>query len=205
MKPYIVKSLNEPVTNTVIKENKPVIVRKVISDETSSKVRYALENVVANGTGRNAFIENYRVGGKTGTAQKVKNGTYMVGNYIVSFIGFLPIDDPEVIVYIAIDHPQGIVQYGGSVSAPIAREVLMDSIYALKIKPKSGLIKKYNWNDKKGYLLEDVVGLDVNDAIKKLKHFKVEYSGNGNKVVYMSPKSGTRLLEGSTIKLMIGE
>ncbi len=205
MKPYIVKSLNEPVTNTVIKENKPVIVRKVISDETSSKVRYALENVVANGTGRNAYIENYRVGGKTGTAQKVKNGTYMVGNYIVSFIGFLPSDDPEVIVYIAIDHPQGIVQYGGSVSAPIAREVLMDSISALKIKPKSGLIKKYNWNDKKGYLLEDVVGLDVNDAIKKLKHFKVEYSGNGNKVVYMSPKSGTRLLEGSTIKLMIGE
>ena len=84
MKPYIVKSLNEPVTNTVIVENKPTIVRKVISEETSSKVRFALESVVANGTGRNAYIENYRVGGKTGTAQKVKNGVYMVGNYIVS-------------------------------------------------------------------------------------------------------------------------
>src|SRR5690606_24227872 len=89
-KPYIVKSLNEPETNSVIKENKKQFVRKVISDETSQKVRYALESVVSNGTGRPAYIDGYRVGGKTGTAQKVKDGRYMVGNYIVSFIGFLP-------------------------------------------------------------------------------------------------------------------
>lgn len=205
MKPYIVKSLNEPVTNTVILENKPTIVRKVISEETSEKVRFALESVVANGTGRNAYIENYRVGGKTGTAQKVKNGVYMVGNYIVSFIGFLPADDPEVVVYIAIDYPKGITQYGGTVSAPIAREVLLDSISALNIKPsKGGFDKKYNWNDKKSYIVNDVVGMSVNEAIKELKHFKVEYSGNGTKVIYQSPTKGTKLTEGSTIKLMVG-
>lgn len=205
MKPYIVKSLNEPVTNTVILENKPTIVRKVISEETSEKVRFALESVVANGTGRNAYIENYRVGGKTGTAQKVKNGVYMVGNYIVSFIGFLPADDPEVVVYIAIDYPKGITQYGGTVSAPIAREVLLDSISALNIKPsKGGFDKKYNWNDKKSYIVNDVVGMSVNEAIKELKHFKVEYSGSGTKVIYQSPTKGTKLTEGSTIKLMVG-
>lgn len=205
MKPYIVKSLNEPVTNTVILENKPTIVRKVISEETSEKVRFALESVVANGTGRNAYIENYRVGGKTGTAQKVKNGVYMVGNYIVSFIGFLPADDPEVVVYIAIDYPKGITQYGGTVSAPIAREVLLDSISALNIKPsKGGFDKKYNWNDKKSYIVNNVVGMSVNEAIKELKHFKVEYSGNGTKVIYQSPTKGTKLTEGSTIKLMVG-
>jgi len=205
MKPYIVKSLNEPVTNTVILENKPTIVRKVISEETSEKVRFALESVVANGTGRNAYIENYRVGGKTGTAQKVKNGVYMVGNYIVSFIGFLPADDPEVVVYIAIDYPKGITQYGGTVSAPIAREVLLDSISALNIKPsKGGFDKKYNWNDKKSYIVNDVVGMRVNEAIKELKHFKVEYSGSGTKVIYQSPTKGTKLTEGSTIKLMVG-
>ena len=88
----------------MVLENKPTVVRKVISDETSFKVRYALESVVTNGTGRPAFIDGYRVGGKTGTAQKVKDGRYMVGNYIVSFIGFLPADDPEVVVYIAIDN-----------------------------------------------------------------------------------------------------
>ena len=98
-------------------ENNPSVVRKVISEETSEKVRYALESVVANGTGRPAYIDGYRVGGKTGTAQKVKDGKYMIGNYIVSFIGFLPADDPEIIVYIAIDNAKGVTQYGGTVHA----------------------------------------------------------------------------------------
>ena len=205
MKPYIVKSLNEPETNTVILENKPTIIRKVISEETSEKVRYALENVVANGTGRNAYIDNYRVGGKTGTAQKVENGVYMVGNYIVSFIGFLPADDPEVVLYIAVDNPKGITQYGGTVSAPIAKAVLEDAISALDIKPTiEGLSKKYNWNDKKSFIVNDVVGMDVNDAIKLLKNFKVEYSGTGNKVIYQSPAAGLKIEEGSVIKLLVG-
>ena len=116
-KPYIVKSLNEPETNMVVLENTSQVVRKVLSEETSAKVRYALESVVANGTGRPAYIDGYRVGGKTGTAQKVKDGKYMVGNYIVSFIGFLPADDPEIIVYIAIDNAKGVTQYGGTVHA----------------------------------------------------------------------------------------
>lgn len=116
-KPYIVKSLNEPETNSVVLENKPSVVRQVISPESSDIVKYALESVVQNGTGRNAYIEGYRVGGKTGTAQKVKDGRYMVGNYITSFIGFLPADDPEVIVYIAVDNAKGVTQYGGTVRA----------------------------------------------------------------------------------------
>ena len=116
-KPYIVKRLIEPETNEIIQENKPTEVRKVISETTSEKVRYALESVVALGSGRNAYIENYRVGGKTGTAQKVNNGVYMVGNYITSFIGFLPADDPQIIVYVAIDNPKGITAYGGTVHA----------------------------------------------------------------------------------------
>ena len=99
----------------ILKENKPEVVRKVISKEASSEVRRALESVVTNGSGRNAYIEGYRVGGKTGTAQKVENGVYMSGNYIVSFIGFLPADNPEVVVYVAIDNPKGITQYGGTV------------------------------------------------------------------------------------------
>jgi len=206
MKPYIVKSLNEPETNSVILENKPTIIRKVISEETSEKVRYALENVVANGTGRNAYIDNYRVGGKTGTAQKVKNGVYMVGNYIVSFIGFLPADDPEIIIYIAVDNPKGITQYGGTVSAPIAKSVLESAISALDIKPSlDGLEKKYNWNDKKSFKVNDVVGMEVNDAIKSLKNFKVEYSGTGKIVIYQSPAAGTKVEEGSTIKLLVSD
>ena len=107
-KPYIVKSISEPETNNVIVLNKKQVVREnIVTEETSKLVRFALESVVQNGTGKNAYIENYRVGGKTGTAQKVKDGKYMVGNYIVSFIGFLPADNPQIIVYVAIDNAKG--------------------------------------------------------------------------------------------------
>lgn len=205
-KPYIVKSLNEPETNTVIQQNDKQIVRKVISEETSEKVRYALESVVTNGTGRPAYIDGYRVGGKTGTAQKVQNGRYMVGNYIVSFIGFLPADDPQVVVYIALDNAKGVVQYGGTVAAPIAKTVLTDAITALGIEKREGSTeKKYNYNDKKYIDVADVVGMEKNEAIKNLKSFKVEYTGTGNKVIYQSPSAGERILEGETVRLLLEE
>lgn len=205
-KPYIVKSLNEPETNAVIQENDKQIVRKVISEETSEKVRYALESVVTNGTGRPAYIDGYRVGGKTGTAQKVQNGKYMIGNYIVSFIGFLPADDPQVIVYIALDNAKGVTQYGGTVAAPIAKTILTDAITALDIDKREGSTeKKYNYNDKKYIDVADVVGMDKNEAIKNLKSFKVEYTGTGNKVIYQSPSAGERILEGETVRLLLEE
>ena len=205
LKPYIVKSINEPETNSVILENKKTIVRKVISESTSEKVRFALESVVTNGTGRNAFIDGYRVGGKTGTAQKVENGRYMIGNYIVSFIGFLPANDPEIIVYIAIDHPRGITQYGGTVAAPIARSILLDAIDILNIKkPEGASEKNYNYLDRKYATVPDVVNMDLNEAMKNLKSFKVEYSGSGEKVVYQSPSKNERIYEGETVKLLLG-
>lgn len=205
-KPYIVKSLNEPETNAVIKENQKQVVRKVISEETSEKVRYALESVVTNGTGRPAFIDGYRVGGKTGTAQKVKDGRYMVGNYIVSFIGFLPADDPQVIVYVAIDNAKGVTQYGGTVAAPIAKAVLNDAISELNIeKRENASEKKYNYLDRKYATIPNVVGLSPNEAVKVLKSFKVEFSGTGNKVSYQSPSANERIYEGETVRLLLSD
>ncbi len=202
--PYIVKSINEPETNAVIKETKVTPKRKVISEQTSEKVRYALESVVTNGTGRPAFIDGYRVGGKTGTAQKVKDGRYMVGNYIVSFIGFLPANDPEIVVYIAIDNAKGVVQYGGTVAAPIARTVLLDAISILNIeKPEGASEKKYNYNDKKYKTVPNVVGMDIKEAMQNLKEFKVEYTGSGETVTYQSPTEGSRILEGETVRLFM--
>ena len=205
-KPYIVKSLNEPETNSVIVNNESSIVRKVISDETSSKVRYALESVVANGSGRNAYIAKYRVGGKTGTAQKVQDGRYMVGNYITSFIGFLPADDPELVVYIAIDNAKGITQYGGTVAAPVAKAVMQSAIDILDIEEREdGMIKEYNYPDKKYVTVSNVVGMSTKEAVSNLKSFKVEFSGSGSKVIYQSPKEGSLIYEGETIRLMLGD
>ena len=205
-KPYIVKSLNEPETNNVVKQNKKQTVRKVIDNKTSKKVKYALESVVTNGTGRNAFIDGYRVGGKTGTAQKVQNGMYMVGNYIVSFIGFLPANDPEVIVYVAIDNAKGITQYGGTISAPIARTILKDSIDILNIKkPKGASEKNYNFNEKKYVTVPNVINMNLDDAMKNLKDFKVEYTGTGKKATYQSPSPKERIYEGETIRLLLDD
>lgn len=187
-------------------KNEPTVVRKVISSDTSKKVRYALESVVAKGTGHNAYIAGYRVGGKTGTAQKVENGRYMTGNYITSFIGFMPADDPKVIVYIAVDNAKGVTQYGGTVAAPIAKNVLTSCIDILNIKkPKEGIEKEYNYLDKVYYKVPSVIGLDINEAVKTLDKFKVEHTGSGTKVIYQSPKSGAELYEGDIVKLLLGE
>lgn len=203
-KPYIVKSLNEPETNSVIKENKPTIVRKVISDDTSSKVRYALESVVANGTGRPAYIDGYRVGGKTGTAQKALNGKYLVGNYIVSFVGFMPADDPKVIIYIALDNAKGVTQYGGTIAAPIAKKILTDCIGILNIEKRNDFMEKeYTYLDKKYIEIPNVIDLSKKEATKLLKNFKIEYSGIGENVYYQSPSSGNRILEGETVRLLL--
>lgn len=205
-KPYIVKSLNEPETNSVILENTPTVVRKVISDDTSKKVRYALESVVARGTGHNAYIGGYRVGGKTGTAQKVKDGIYMSGNYITSFIGFLPADNPEIIIYIAVDNAKGITQYGGTVAAPIAKNFLLSAIDILDIEERNDEIEReYLWTDKQYAEVPNVVGMNVKDAVKELKKFKVEYSGSGNIVTYQSPSAGEKVYEGETIRLLLSE
>ena len=203
--PFLVKEMLEPETNSVIYTKEPVKRRKVISEETSKLVRYALESVVANGSGRSAYIENYRVGGKTGTAQKVQNGVYMDGNYILSFIGFMPADDPEIVVYVAIDHPQGVTQYGGVVAAPIAKSVLETAISVLDIEPSSeGMEKEYNWLDTKYVKLPEVTGLTVEEAKKTLKGFSIEYSGEGENIVYQSPNANTYIKEGGTVKLMLG-
>lgn len=203
-KPYVVKRIVEPTTNEIIKEYKPTIVRKVISNETSQTVRSALETVVAYGTGRNAYIEGYRVGGKTGTAQKVRNGVYLKGNYILSFIGFLPADNPQAVVYVAIDNPKGITQYGGTVSAPVAKNIMIDVIDALDIKKSEyNLEKERFWYDTKYTTIPNILNLELSEAKKQLKNLTVIYSGNGSIIKSISPEPGTIVKENSTVKILL--
>ena len=203
-KPYVVKYITEPVSNDIMYENSPTLVRRVISEDSSSLVRTVLESVVSTGTGKNAYIENYRVGGKTGTAQKVKDGKYMVGNYIVSFIGFLPADKPEYVVYVAIDYPKGVTQYGGTVSAPIASNIMKNIISIKDIKPSKDVTPRtYTWLDVKYKQVPNVVGLSKKEVTKILKGFEVLYSGTGDTVMYQEPKEGTYIKENGTIRIML--
>lgn len=205
-KPYIVKRVAYHENGQIIKEVKPTIVRdNIVTKDTSEKVRMTLESVVSLGTGRNAYIDGYRVGGKTGTAQKVNNGIYMQGNYIVSFIGFLPANDPKIVVYLAIDNPKEVTQYGGTVSAPIVKNIMEDAITSLNIeKQDGGTEKRYQWYDKKYYTVPNVVGKSKKEATSMLKSFSVEYSGSGDVVVNQSPDSDSRIAEGEKVRLYLG-
>ena len=179
------------------------MVRRVISNETSMQIRYVLESVVAKGTGHNAYIPGYRVGGKTGTAQKVSNGAYLTGNYITSFIGFMPADDPQVVIYIAVDNAKGVTQYGGTIAAPIAKNVLMDTIDILNIEARDNEIEKeYVYLDKTYSIVPNVLNMEYREALNTLKDFNVSKIGEG-KVKYQSPKEGTRIETGTTVRLFL--
>ena len=203
-KPFIVKNLIDSDSNIIINSKDKEIKRKVISEETSKLVRFALESVVANGTGRNAYIENYRVGGKTGTAQKVENGHYSSSSYILSFIGFLPADNPKAVVYVAIDNAHNVSQYGGTASAPVAKNVMKAIVDVLDIEPSiDGMPKEYNYLDQKYVMVPNVVGMSLDEAKQVLKSFNITYSGSGEKVFYQSPKEGMYIKEKGTVILML--
>ncbi|WP_078380987.1 stage V sporulation protein D [Sutcliffiella halmapala] len=200
--PYIAKEFTDPVTGNVVSRNTPVEKRRVISEETSSQVRYALESVVAQGTGRNAFVDGYRVGGKTGTAQKVNNGRYLENNHIVSFIGFAPADDPQIVVYLAVDNPKGTVQFGGVVAAPIVGNIMEESLSVLGVEKRKGQIeKKLQWPDVPLVEVPDLKGMSKKELLQQLVTLKLDVSGEGDTVVQQAPQPGTKVEEGSTIRV----
>lgn len=128
VEPYIgSKYINEDGNKKEI--NNKRIIRQVISEKTSQKVTDILEGVVEEGTGENAKIEGYRVAGKTGTAQKPSpEGGYLDNEYISSFIGFAPAEDPEILVYVAVDIPREGLPWGGEVAAPVFKEIAKEAL-----------------------------------------------------------------------------
>ncbi len=203
--PYVVKGILEPETNTIIQENKPTLIRNTISEETSNKMRRALESVVALGGGKAAYIDGYRVGGKTGTAQKVENGRYLVGNYIMSFMSVVPANDPQAVLYIALDNPKNTALLSSYTTTPIARRVLLDIIDALDIPKQEGqIVKEYTWEDKIYYEVPNVEGMTIKEAKKLLTNWKIEYAGSGDKIITQSPKAGERLAADETVVLLLG-
>jgi stage V sporulation protein D (sporulation-specific penicillin-binding protein) len=204
--PYVAKELIDPNTGEVVMRNTPVAKRRVISEETSEQIRYALESVVAQGTGKNAFVESYRVGGKTGTAQKAQNGKYLENNHIVSFIGFAPADDPQIVVYVAVDNPKGTVQFGGVVAAPIVGNIIRDTLPVLGVEPRKDQIEKERtYLDTPMVEVPDLVGLTRKEIVQKFFNLKLDVTGTGTTVVKQAPEPGVKVKEGSTIRIYLGE
>lgn len=202
--PYILKSISEKETGNIIKKNSKKFIRQTISKETSNTMRRALENVVAKGGGKAAYIDGYRIGGKTGTAQKVENGVYLVNNYIMSFMAVVPSNNPEAVLYLAIDNPKHTAMLSSYTTTPIARRILLDIIEALDIKKQDSQIEKEKeWSDKTIYEVPNVVGMTKKEAKKALENFTVEYAGTGDKVVSQSPETGTRVEEKTVVRLLL--
>ena len=159
--PYVVSSVTAADGSTVIEAHEPTPIRRVISEETSAKVRQILQSVVDNGSGSNAKMAGYKVGGKTGTAQKYEeDGTASRTRLIASFIGFLPTDDPELLCLITVDEPQLPVVYGSTVAAPFVKKVFTDLVQYYELLPDAQ-------NDTKK--MPNVVGMTGKEAQEALQ------------------------------------
>ena len=204
-KPYIMKSILDSKTGNIYQENEKTLVRKTISESTTKTMRIALESVVARGGGKVTYIDGYRVGGKTGTAQKVENGRYLENNYIMSFMAVLPSNDPKVVLYLAIDNPKKTALLSSYTTTPFVRKILLDMINILDIKKQPDqALKDYEWMDKKYYEVPNVVGMTRKEAKKVLSNFEIEFAGDGDTVVEQSPSAGTRYYETGVVKLLLG-
>src|SRR5690554_1167586 len=187
--PYILKGFG--IDNTIIYQNDTKFIRRVITAETSEIVSEALERVVALGTGRGAYIEGYRVGGKTGTAQIAEDGRYLQNQYILSFLGIAPMNDPQLATYIAITKPKSAIQYGGVIVGPMVKEVIAESLTILGIERQEGgipLAPRY-WVDKAMYKVEDYIGLK-RGLVTYHPFYRIRVEGNGDTIVAQIPEPG---------------
>ncbi|WP_411955380.1 stage V sporulation protein D [Alkalibacillus sp. S2W] len=205
--PHVVKGIVDGQTGDMKESKDPTLRDKVISEATSEKVRNALEHVVAKGTGRGAYVNGYRVGGKTGTAQKVgPDGNYLDNNHIVSFIGFAPADNPELLVYIAVDNPKDVIQFGGVVASPIAGRIIEDSLRELDVpKRDDGLAKDFQWPEQPTVEVPELIGESVEDLSRYLTNVTIDVQGEGDTVVSQSPAAGEVVESGSTIRVFLGD
>ncbi len=183
MQPYIVDKYLDKSGNAV-HVTKPVQKRQVVSKQTANTVADMMEHVVMTGTAKNAYVPGYRVAGKTGTSEKLtKSGKLYIG----SFCGFAPVDDPQVTCLIIIDEPKGDYT-GGKTAAPVAAEVLRNTLRYLNVEPE------YNEKEAEGMDIRtpDEIGVEKNAAAAELKEegFTVLVKGSGKKVIAQNPKAG---------------
>lgn len=208
--PQLVQEITSP-TGEIITPYKTEVVGRVIKKETAELERTILESVVTNGTGRRTFLPGYRVAGKTGTAQKVVNGAYIQGDYVASFIGFAPSNNPRLAILVIID---GVPFYGGVVAAPVFQSVMLDSLKYLGVKPDPNAPlapgePMYGVEYppvKVAAVVPSVLGYSQAEAETSLKKagFKIEIQGKGPNVIDQIPNGDAKVEKGSTVILYLG-
>lgn len=198
-RPQIVREVKNK-NGELIRGFTPDSVQKVIDTETASAVKGILEQVVENGTGKNAAVEGYRIAGKTGTAQKVGAGGYMPGKYIASFAGFGPVDNPQVAMLVVIDEPVGLY-YGGQIAAPVFNAVMKDVLKYLKVSPLNKI--EEGKKQEAHVIVPSVINLLAPEAIKELQKtgLSARVESDTARITDQIPKPGSRVPQGATVLL----
>ena len=193
MKPYLVSEI-QSTDGDVLQRFNPTVVSTPIRPETSETLRGLLENVVAEGGGKNAKIAGYRIGGKTGTAQVYKEGRIVSDVHIGSFYGFAPANDPLVSILVVVNEAHVPVDYGGTTAAPFARQVLEDTLQYLQIKP-------YADENIPNVVVPDITGLTISLARRTLAEVGLELldDGAGQNVLDQLPPAGGTLPPGGHV------
>lgn len=175
--------------------------RQVISEETSDLIRTYLENVVSQGTGQNAYVAGYRVGGKTATSQKQPKSDDSLR--IASFIGVAPMDDPQYAVLVMIDEPQTSVKGGGALAAPTVGRIFEDILPYLGVEA----IYSEDETDRQEITIPSLVGKSVEDAEAALEELGLDYrvKGDGDTVTDQLPVAGISLQPDNKVVLYCGE
>ncbi|MCZ6864376.1 MAG: penicillin-binding transpeptidase domain-containing protein [Candidatus Dadabacteria bacterium] len=189
MKPYVIEKIVGPDGN-VIEQNSPEVVTRAISYDTSYQMKQIMQGVVENGTGKKAQIPGFSVAGKTGTAQipNPKSGGYYSNRYIASFIGFAPVEDPEIVMVVVVEAPRKKT-HGGSVAAPIFKQIAEKVLFHMGISPKKVLVGMT--------VMPDLSGMSVRDILKwsEEEGVKVKVKGSGF-VTNQQPLPGDLIKEG---------
>jgi stage V sporulation protein D (sporulation-specific penicillin-binding protein) len=200
MQPYILKQILDPQGN-VIETTKPIVKRQVISEETSAVVRELVEAVVDGGSGRYAAIPGYRIGGKTGTSQKLDTAEE---DHILSFVGFVPMEDPQYAVLVMLDEPVlDTAVYGSTIAAPIVGAIINEMVQYLGIEPQ------YTEEQlaEKEVEVPDVLGMKPHDAQAELTEvgLQTRIVGLGGAVIRQIPLGWNKMPKGGTVILYTDE
>ena len=198
--PYLVERITDSDGNVTYRHDSTPV-RQVISEQTSATVRECLEYVVASGTGKNGQVAGYRIGGKTGTADKGQTG-----DVVVSFLCFAPADDPQVIMLITMDTPSratGTYVSGGNMVAPTASTVMAEILPYLGVEPSYSAEELLGM----GTTVPNVIGMSVEEAKAKLKDRALSYKivGDGETITDQTPAGGAIIPGKSSVILYVGE
>lgn len=200
MQPYVVEQITD-VEGDVVEQTEPTVKRRVISEETSAQMREMMESVVTLGGGKNAYVAGYRVGGKSGTSQKLDSEDDKAR--IASFVGVAPIDDPKIAVLIILDEPHSFTTGGGALSAPVVAKVIEDTLEYYNVP------RQYTEEEQEKRLAEipQVQEKNVENATELLQQagFAAKVLGNGETVCSQYPQEGEILPRGSTVLLYTEE